>query len=348
MQIIHLKEPLLEFGLGEHVDPKTGIYTFHPYDLNQVHPESIRTGMIGKSDSVDKIVEWIENGKKPIAAKKTKLIHLFPAFCGFNREIGFKSQVVYDEGYIRKINNSEFERVIKQAKDENTLNKDMVELYLSEIRFLAKNKKPDVILCVISENFFDLLNKSPSSEEEQVTTPRDEIDAEAVLDVEHNFRRMLKAASMQYNIPIQIVRDRIVKPTGEMQDAATIAWNFYTALYYKAAGTPWALKKKTNTIVCYAGISFYKSRDRKTIQTSVTQIFNEHGKGVILRGSPIEMKKGDRVPHLSERQAYELMDKSLKEYYEALKIFPRRLVLHKSSNYNQAELEGFKAVYVVK
>ncbi len=35
-----------------------------------------------------------------------------------------------------------------------------------------------------------------------------------------------------------------------MQDEASIAWNFYTALYYKAGGIPWSLKKETNNITC--------------------------------------------------------------------------------------------------
>jgi len=81
---------------------------------------------------------------------------------------------------------------------------------------------------------------------------------------------------MQYQAPIQIVRDRIANPTAEMQGSATIAWNFFTALYYKTGGTPWALiRKNMAETTCFAGISFYKSRDKRTMQTSIAQIFNE-------------------------------------------------------------------------
>jgi argonaute-like protein implicated in RNA metabolism and viral defense len=162
--------------------------------------------------------------------------------------------------------------------------------------------------------------------------------------MEINFRRLLKARAMEYNIPIQIVRDRIVKPSKEMQDEATIAWNFFTALYYKASGTPWALKKDATNNTCFAGISFYKSRDKSTTQTSVTQIFNEQGNGVILRGTPVKESKKDKQPHLSEQQAFDLLYNSLKEYYEAVKIYPQRLVIHKSSNYSEEEIEGFEKV----
>lgn len=147
---------------------------------------------------------------------------------------------------------------------------------------------------------------------------------------------------MQYNIPIQIIRDRIANPTAEMQDPATIAWNFFTALYYKASGTPWGLIRKDSAeTTCYAGISFFKSRDKKSTQTSIAQIFNELGKGVILRGEEITLKKNDRTPHLDDQQAYNLLTQSLKEYYDAVKIFPKRLVLHKTSNFNEDEIYGF-------
>jgi len=348
MNIKLLDEPLLQFGTGESICPREGISIFNPYDLNSVRPERIKVGVIGKSDSVDTVLSWLNLCKRMVPAKKSTLPKLFPSFMGFNRHEAFNAEFIYDEGYIRKINNSDFDQIISRETNYARIVELFVDLYLTEIKFLAKNKNPDVILCVLTEKFIQTIlgiptkdsedNDENSQEEEQT----DEFD-EIVSDQENNFRRLLKAKAMEFNVPIQIVRDRIAKPSGEMQDPATIAWNFCTALYYKASGTPWAMKKKDSTIVCYAGISFYTSRNRKTIQTSVTQIFNEHGKGVILRGSPIQMKKGDREPHLSERQAYELLDNSLKEYYEALKVYPQRLVLHKTSNFSIEEIEGFKA-----
>ena len=34
----------------------------------------------------------------------------------------------------------------------------------------------------------------------------------------------------------------------------------------------------------------------------------------------------------------------MSEYYNAIKIFPQRLVIHKSSNYSEEEIDGFKRV----
>jgi len=345
MNIKLLEEPLLEFGMNESICPKRGISNFHPYDLENVRPEKIAIGVIGKSESIEIVLSWIEKCKKEIKNPKPKLNNLFASFPGFSKDTAFKSQIVYDPNYLRKINNSEIESVIKKSEDLDALVENMVELYVNEIKYLAKNKNPDVILCVLDEKLTSIFLGNANEVLKEETKEEDAVELEDDEEIEnyneYNFRRLLKSRAMAYNIPIQIMRDRIANPTSDMQDLATIAWNFFSAIYYKASGVPWALKKESNSIDCFAGISFYKSRDRKTTQTSVTQIFNEHGKGVILRGGQIDMKKGDLEPHLSENQAFELMDNALKEYYEALKIFPQRLVVHKSSNYSQQEIDGF-------
>lgn len=346
MHLRYIEEPSLQFGTNQHLCPKAGIEEFNPFDIGQVRPEKIVLGLVGKSESIDLVLNWMESCKSFIPAKtpkKGKRINtkLFPAFCGFNSNVGFKCDVVYDDTYLRKINNSELDSIIQVCDNLEERIQKVAELYLSEIKYLSKNKKPDVVLCVVSEKFLsNLLESKAGSEdaEEDEDKEDDELSRR-----EKNFRRYLKAKSMQFGIPIQIVRDRIGKPTVEMQDPATIAWNFFTALYYKAAGTPWALiRKDMSETTCYAGISFYKSRDRKTTQTSIAQIFNEVGKGVILRGEEIVKPKHDNTPHLTAEQAFNLLDLSLKEYHDAIKQPPKRLVLHKTSNYSQAEIEGFK------
>lgn len=340
MDIKLLEEPLLQFNNGTHICPRTGIYQYEVSDIDNVRPDKIVLGFVGKSDSIAQLISWIRSCKSHIPAKDSKQPNLFMNFPGFNNKVAFKSEITYDETYVRKINNSDFQDIKNTCEDVNDLIVKAVDLFITEIKFLAKNKNPDVILCVLDEVFTKIIYGTKSIE----SSKHDEQRNKDSISVELNFRRLLKAKAMEYNIPIQIVRDRIGKPSREMQDEATIAWNFFTALYYKAAGTPWSLKKTSTNHTCFAGISFYKSRDKSTIQTSVTQIFNEHGSGVILRGTPVEESKKDRQPHLTEDQAFHLLHDSLLEYYEAVKIFPHRLVIHKSSNYSDDEMSGFRRV----
>ena len=348
MKLRYIEEPSLQFGQDQHICPKAGLYNFNPFDIYQVRPEKITVGIIGKGESIDKVLEWIDSCKNHIAGKESKNPHpnLFLNFCGFNKDVGFKSEIVYDETYLRRLNNSEFDDIIRSNNNLADRIKDIAELILGEIKFLTKNKKPDVILCVLSENFITYIQEEIKTEdkdgEQQKGATEKDYDEEEISEKEQNFRRYLKAKAMQYNVPIQIVRDRIVKPTSDMQDPASIAWNFFTALYYKASGTPWALIRRDSAeTTCYAGISFFKSRDKSTTQTSIAQIFNELGKGIILRGEEIALKKNDRTPHLSQEQAFNLLKLSLEEYYQAVKIFPKRLVLHKTSNFSEEEIYGF-------
>jgi hypothetical protein len=346
MKLRYIEEPSLQFGTSHHICPKSGIYTYNPFDITQVRPEKITIGIVGKGESVDKVLEWLESCKSHIDGKQSKTPHLnlFMNFCGFNKTIGFKCEIAYDDTYLRKLNNSDIEKIVKAKNSLEGTITEITNLYLSEIKFLSKNKKPDVILCALPENLMKHIMeaKPKANDEEDEEIVEKDFYEEEVSKKEQNFRRNLKAKAMQYNIPIQIIRDRISKPTTEMQDPATIAWNFFTALYYKASGTPWALIRKDSAeTTCYAGISFFKSRDKKSTQTSIAQIFNELGKGVILRGEEITLKKNDRTPHLDDQQAYNLLTQSLKEYYDAVKIFPKRLVLHKTSNFNEDEIYGF-------
>ena len=213
-------------------------------------------------------------------------------------------------------------------------------MFFNHIKFIAQNKEVDLIICVVPKSFENKIVIEVAIEEEL----EERIDVEEKPELEINFRRALKAKTMFLGKPLQLIREYSLTNPKRGQDEATKAWNFCTALYYKAIRTvPWKLKRDINLpMVCYVGISFYRSRDKKSIQTSLAQIFNEKGNGVILRGTPVEIDKKDRQPHLSDKQAYDLLSSALKEYKFALETQPARLVLHKSSNYNVAELDGFR------
>ena len=175
-----------------------------------------------------------------------------------------------------------------------------------------------------------------------------------VMPVGMDFHSMLKARSLRYSRPIQIIRrstwDRSFKErtgTGNertRQDEATRAWNLHTALYYKSGGVPWRLPRKdTDLSTCYIGVAFYRARDEDVLETSVAQVFNERGDGVIVRGGKAAVFKDDRQPHLGEDDAFELLEAALERYRTEHRTTPARVVLHKTSSYTDAELAGFRA-----
>ena len=133
-------------------------------------------------------------------------------------------------------------------------------------------------------------------------------------------------------------KDKIRK----LQDPATRAWNFHTALYYKAGGAPWRLiRDDADLDCCFVGVSFYKTIDGSEVYTSSAQVFNERGQGVIVRGGPARTAKDDRNVHINEEGAYELLKNALLTYKGEHRNMPARVVIHKTSTFDDDELDGF-------
>lgn len=345
MKLNYIEEPLLAFGQSDHVCPRAGITKHQVYDTNlKVRREKVIVGAIGTSDTLRKLYDWLEKCSQPIEAKPdNRHPNLFAPFCGFSPDLGFRSSLVIDEEITRTLNKSDVDEII----EINNWNKRIdaaVDLYYRQAKFLAQNKRVvDVITCILPTKLYNRIFKLETIPvEETLNNANEELN-----DIlESNFRRALKARTMHLGKPLQIVRETSLESNSKgQQDDATKAWNFCTALYYKTNQTvPWKLVTNINrSSVCFVGISFYRSRNRKVLNTSLAQMFDELGNNVILRGDPIDIDKKDRRPHLKADQAYQLLIRALNEYEIALDTSPGRLVLHKSSKYSDEEIDGFES-----
>jgi hypothetical protein len=342
MRLEVFKEPQLEFGKDTHVCPRAGITQYGVYDTRlATRRTQIHVGAVGSSDDLDKLAQWLDRCRGPIPGKaETRQPELFAPFCGFNTEVGFRAELLFQEELTRSINLSDIRDILKAASWNEKVGL-AVELYYRHVKFLAQNRPVDVIVCVIPDDLYKEVSKEETRPEEPTLDGDDNEDRKDTLEI--NFRRALKAKVMHLGKPTQLVISGSLDANAPgRQDDATKAWNFSTALYYKANQTvPWKLISNLNRpSVCYVGMGFYRSRDKRMLHTSLAQIFDELGNGVILRGTPV-LLKDDRVPHLSSQQAYDLLNLALDEYNAALDTSPARLVLHKSSNFNQDELDGF-------
>lgn len=350
METIRIIEPNLEFGSDLHISPTAGIVEYSTYDINdKLRPEKIVIGIVGSDSSVRKTESFLKRCAKIVPAKTSKQPNLYPEFCGFNKNRGFHSEFVFDETIMKSIPNTELNDAYAISNFRSRI-ETLVDLYLNRINYIRQTKSPDVIICSLPKELIestsrtkedrddeDLIEKLEEKEQDEEENEED--------DWEIDFRRLLKAKAMLLpcHAPLQLVSEVNLEAGKASQDDATMAWNFCTALYYKANGTPWRLPKTdflSNT--CYVGVSFYKSRDKKTTQTSLAQVFNEFGKGVILMGGKAQKSKIDKSPHLNQEQSIDLINKALSAYKIAHENFPSRVVIHKTSNFHDEELSGFK------
>lgn len=343
MKLQYIKEPQLELGTGNHVCPRAGISNYSVYDTKiGSRRTEIFVGAIGTSETLSKLDDWLSKCSQHIFSKpNSNNPNLDLDFCGFNLNSGFKANLHFEEINTRKIKNSEINKITK-IQNWNERVKSAVDLYFRQVKFLAQNRNVDVIICTIPTNLYDYIAREKDKSEAETINNESQDD-----QLEVNFRRALKAKTMSFAKPIQLIREKnlSLESSKEQQDSATRAWNFCTALYFKANKTtvPWKLINNVNQpSTCFVGIGFYRSRNRKILNTSLAQIFDELGNSVILRGTPVDINKDDRRPYLKSEQAYNLLKEALYEYEIALSNSPARLVLHKSSKYNEDELDGFR------
>lgn len=338
MKLEHLQEPRLLFADGEHICPRRGISTYGVFDKSlSVRRSDIIIGGVGTTNCIESLDKWLTQCRSVIAAPEdARQPNLRVPFCGFSTDSGFGAQFVFNQDLARSIKKSEIDDLLRITDRRDRVNR-VVDLYYENIKFLAQNRPVDVIVCVIPAS----LHKSIATEEK----PSNDDSLESSVDVteELNFRRALKAKAMHLGKPLQLVRAAALEGSKrDLQDDATKAWNFCTALYYKAGPTiPWKLAQdKARPSSCAVGIAFYRSRDYQSLNTSLAQIFDELGNGLILRGTPVDLSKDDRTPQMSAQQAYDLLAAALNEYRIALRNYPARVVLHKSSNFSAAEMDG--------
>lgn len=334
-----LDEPILEFANGaRHTDPRHGLTDYGPVDAADPSVRAVRVGMVGTAQALDGLRRWLDRCRRPIDAKASHLGRLFVPWPGFDTGSSFRSNLVFDTRLQRVLRERDL-KALAGLKPHDAVNA-AIAIYGAELQALDEEPSCDVILIARPEELPE--RPSAAAQEQGPAAPIAAAD---------NFRARLKAVSLRYSRPIQVIRrptwDPAFKEAGErqarsLQDEATRAWNLHTALYYKAGGVPWRLpKEQADLTSCYVGVTFYRASDQQTLQTSVAQVFNQRGDGVIVRGGQAKVSRDDRQPHLSADDAQALLTESLGRYRSEHRTLPARLVLHKTSSYTTEERRGF-------
>ena len=346
-------EPELEFGTDRHIDIKFGLMNYGPFDFdNALAPKKIKLGTIGTPETIEGVTGWLEKCRDGIPAKPSKRPNLFPRFPGFGEEMPLGADFVLDNQLQRPIPQNYFDELCQGPKTDEAFQK-IAQLYLAEIEYLAEKTTADVFLCAFPFVLVQFLEQDENKIGDDAGD-HDETQEPIAISPKFILHDLLKAQAMRFRKPTQIIRPstyderKQLKPKTtsrnqrQLQDEATRAWNLYTALYYKAGGTPWRLAHIPSELAaCYVGISFYKTLDETRLLTSTAQVFNERGEGVVLRGGTAQISKEDKQIHLSPEDAYNLLKNALQIYQNEHKNFPARVIIHKSSKHNNDEIVGF-------
>lgn len=369
-----ISEPLLAFGgRHEHVDPKIGLGLYGPYSLaGQSRPSlmSITVGIVGPPAMAADAEQWLQACRGVITNDGSQPFR-YPHFPGFNNEHPFQCELIFGDTWRETFRKGELDEALQHADFYERIRK-VVALYVRALEVLAgREPRPQVVLCCIPQEVIDyctvqvtksgaekriktpkLRRRSVLSKKAAAESPSEEaggLSAEDEDRAHQNLRRGLKAEAMRFEFPTQLVWPRTLRmtdaPTRDrtLQDPATRAWNFTTALYHKAGGSPWRLAQ-VEPGACYMGISFYRevgTPDPK-MRTSMAQAFTAAGDGYVLRGNSFEWDESKgRTPHLDRVTALSLMRGVIDLYKRQNRgSLPSRIVVHKSSRFWDEELSG--------
>jgi hypothetical protein len=375
-QTRHIPEPSLSFRGGALcVDPKTGIELFGPAALDHSARGSIRVGLIGTGDTISQLKSWVDLAKGRIDAGlnsrgKPYDSFLAPSFPGFCHDSPFGCELSFTDRLTVTLTQNQIDRCLTAGTFESRV-RGVVELVSSQLSVLAdKNPPPDVVICAMPKAVEEACGRqaNPMSKPPRIpkivqkwqkriendkkrgqlslfeSWPDDELSPEVTTGF-RSFHNALKAHAMRAKLTTQLVWESTLESSRRIQDPASVAWNFFTALYFKADNMPWEMQFSSHR-TCFLGISFYResSDPRSATRTALAQAFSESGEGLVLRGESITWDRDrDRQPHLNRQSSERLLLEALDLYSKHFNGPPNRVVLHKTSRYWPEELEGFRA-----
>lgn len=366
LEIIELEASALEFGgPGTYTDPKKGLREAGPFDMRfgAAQLKEIRIGLVGPPDMNVKAKQWIERCKTYIRTEMKNFAQ-YPDFDGFEKI--YRCEVICNDIWSFDIDNDMLHSAL-QFKDDTERFEAVLQLYDEGIKRIAdlENNRPNIIICSIPKSIMDSchhVEKKLTKEEKKafrkisgVNKVTQQLSLFEIITEEteedllyRDFRRALKAKAILAKIPIQIGNDRLfLDGQGDNQDAATRAWNFSVALYYKAGGIPWRLKANSLD-TCFVGLTFHhvKTNQKSIVKSCLAQAFSSDGEGFALRGGDIAYDPDkSKMVHLSEEQSYELGIKIIDEYSYRTGLNPVRIVIHKTSFFNDEEESGFRRAF---
>ncbi|MDH2901862.1 MAG: hypothetical protein PXY39_12915 [archaeon] len=371
-----LEEPDLVFGgQREEKDPKLGLKYLGPYHYSEEKepsPGLIKVGIIGDSTTLTLSKTMLEVFRSPITSP-SKNKWLYPDFPGFNNGTPIKCDFSVSQNWEIILKESEIKRVLNISDSVNRRIAAGVNLFRDAVRVISsEDDTPHVIVCALPhdiEEFCGISEKTRGAKRPKFTALEriradlkaqhqgfleawgigleEELREEEDLDLD--FHNALKGKIMEFGIPVQVLRESSLRGMlhfGEpgvkvTQEPATFAWNLATELYYKSNGKPWRLAKLRQD-TCYVGISFFhnKLNPDQDVQTSMAQVFTHNGEGIVLRGTDVTTDERTKQVHMSERQTFTLISESLRMYFDRAKRNPSRVVIHKTSEFSEAEKKG--------
>jgi hypothetical protein len=323
-----LPEPVLGFAGGlTHIDPKVGIAAAGPRSLgDHRHPTVVNSAFIGTAELIETAREWLRQAVGGVDGDNEH--HPFP---GYQPNGPFRSTLRLN-GPQRKLRRSDLLDLMGEDVWRWSGFDKLLGILDKHLHALARLDSPPSLVFIALPA--DLVKRYESVRRRR-----------AGVEIIRNLRASIKATAMRHGLRTQLLRQATIESSltehvGDLEHPADLAWNLFTAVYFKAGGFPWApvgIPEGT----CHVGVTFYRPHgELSAMRTSVAQAFAENGDAFVLRGNRFEWE--GKWPHLPAEEAARLTIDVLDRYADEMGRPARRVVVHKQSRFFDEERAGFE------
>ena len=340
-------EPSLEFGdKHHHPDPRLGLFEAGP--LQTPLGDAVRIAVVGSAKTVEDTKKFFEQAAHGFAGKGEKHPNLHPDFPGLGNQNPFRCKFEVPEGATAAITQAKIDK-IRQEPNHVKAVEMAVDEFVQQLEILDEGShRPSVAIVALPVTLLERVWNAKV--DAKATTEKEDSGGSDAPD----FRGMLKAKAMGLSFPIQIVWEDVFDETAriprkvkenrsrKIQDQADRAWNLITTLYYKGTGRiPWRkMAQDGEFTACYIGVSFYREVGGQQLFTSAAQMFDERGRGFILKGKRAHTESRGRHPYMTQDDARQLIAGALTAYKNHHKHYPARVIVLKTSQFRDEEADG--------
>ncbi len=356
-------EPHLEFANGQSAsDPHDGLALFGPYSSGtSSHPVTPPYILIGTPEGTAAFEAWAKAMNASAAHPQAEKHRLWPPFPGF--EIAFGSRWAETPTSTFILDRDELLEASRR-KDGHERAYAVVEQVLPAFKRLRKlDERVAVAVCVVPDEVW--LNCRPESrvaspsdagisKEEKTLRKRGQTSLFDKYDLDQyrlspDFRRQLKARTMEFDVPVQLIRESTLRLRQEhrmgersLTPLSDRMWNLGTALYFKSGGKPWKLRSARDG-VCYVGIAFRRAPEGGRTACCAAQMFLDSGDGVVFLGEYGPWYSEEhRQFRLTQAAARKLLGGILATYAELDGRPLKEVFVHCRSSLSREEFAGFE------
>lgn len=341
------EEPQLEFGdKHHHPDPRLGLFEAGPLQIPA--GDVVKVAVVGSSKTVEDAKEFFAEASAGFAGDGEKHPNLHPDFPGLGNQNPFRCRFEIGDGATAAIAQSKIDKIRKEPDHKKAVEMAVDEI-IQQLETLDEGShRPNVAIVALPVSLIERVwNAKVDS---KATTEKDDSGGSDAPD----FRGMLKAKAMGLSFAIQIVWEDVFDENAtiprkvkenrarKIQDKADRTWNLLTTLYYKGTGRiPWRkMPQDGEFTACYIGVSFYREVGGQQLFTSAAQMFDERGRGFILKGKRAHTESRGRHPYMTQEDAKQLIADALAAYKNHHRNYPARVIVLKTSQFREEEADG--------